>query len=528
MIFGKSDQEILFRIRDCFPDAITETERKGEDGKPYIVYALKAEFLDEIKGLVDISDDKDRYELRFPGKRQARLQAQIPSDKTLIMERGIDSDFNETGNLFIEGDNLDVLRMLQKSYRERIKMIYIDPPYNTGNDDFIYQDDFSQSQQEYLKDIGVLDEDGVRQISEMKDKLRGRFHAGWLAMIYPRLKLARELLTDDGVIFISIDDNEQANLKLICDEIFGENNFVSNIIWQRASGGGNASDVVTGHDFILLYKKNKDLKFYGDESSRGKVMQIDEKQLRVDDDVVRKHFGRYKKGIERRCYYEELSEYKNKNQIDDIEAKINKGEYILIKQPNNKHFIGQIIEPGQRKILYSIVQNILNSQGTDELNNLGIAFSNPKPVDLIRYLINSNLPKDSLVLDFFAGSATTAHAVMQLNAEDGGNRRFIMVQLPEEIDPKKSKEAYDFCIDNLPPPPKKMGRRSGGLLFRPLPISPASVFGAPEKKSSRSIRKRVSISAFDPFAWWIRYFLETPKRLWPIPAKPIFMPIVRI
>uniref|UniRef100_UPI0004700C1C site-specific DNA-methyltransferase n=1 Tax=Thioalkalivibrio sp. HK1 TaxID=1469245 RepID=UPI0004700C1C len=382
-------QAILLRLRECFPDALTENERIGEDGKPYIVYGLKGEFLDDLKEHIDVFDDENRYELQFPGKRRARLQTQIPSDKTLIPENGIDSDFNETGNIFIEGDNLDVLRMLQKSYRERIKMIYIDPPYNTGNDDFTYQDDFSRNQQEYLKDIGVLDEDGVRQISELKDGLRGRFHAGWLAMMYPRLKLARELLTDDGVIFISIDDNEQANLKILCDEIFGEDNFVSNIIWQRASGGGNAGDVVTGHDFVLLYKKDKKMKFYGDESSRGKIMEIDGKQLRVDNDVIRKAFGRYKKGIERRCYYEELSEYKTKDQIDDIQNKIDKGEYVLLKQPNNKHFIGQIIEQGQRKILYSIVQNILNSQGTEELNDLGVVFSNPKPVNLIKYLINS-------------------------------------------------------------------------------------------------------------------------------------------
>ncbi len=540
-------QEILTKIKNCFPEALTEKERIGEDGKPYIVHALKQEFLDEIKGLVDISDDSDRYELRFPGKRRARLQAQIPSYKTLIPKDGVDTGFNETGNLFIEGDNLDVLRMLRKSYRERIKMIYIDPPYNTGNDDFIYQDDFSQTQQEYLKDIGVLDEEGVQQISELKDGLRGRFHAGWLAMMYPRLKLARELLTDDGVIFISIDDNEQANLKLICDEIFGEGNFVGDIIWHSTKSVTNTALISSSYTHNLAYMKNK--QYYvehrylfrllesgqgfsnSDNDPRGPwkadPFQVDGWRPNQQYEIINPNTGKIYKPLPGKSWKNEDGKFKKL--LEDNRIVFGKSG---VSGPQRKRFLHEAEKRGRVSInLWSDLPT--NTNATNDFISLmgGNYFSNPKPEKLIERFATLCTRNNDIVLDFFAGSATTAHAVMQLNAEDGGKRRFIMVQRPESIDPKKSKETYDFCIKNLPPPPPRQkfrGVRALQRLFRLLPTLRVSASDAPEKKSTMSIRKRKSISVFDLFAWWIRFFLEIPRRVWPIPAKGSCLPIIRI
>ena len=498
-------QEVLFRIRDCFPDALTENERIGEDGKPYIVYGLKDEFLDELQGLVDVFDDNDRYELRFPGKRRARLQAQIPSDKTLITEKGIDTDFNETGNLFIEGDNLDVLRMLQKAYRGRIKMIYIDPPYNTGNDEFTYADDFSRSQQEYLKDIGVLDEDGVRCISELKDGLRGRFHAGWLAMMYPRLKLARELLTDDGVIFISIDDNEQANLKLICDEIFGEINFQYCLsVINNLNGNDNSSGMMETHDYCFIYSK---------DANGFRMGVLDVEQESVVKEWQQDDIGFWKKGgslkatginaprsARKNLYFpiyinpednnislkrtnihthelfpitnnQEMSWYWSREKFirdrHEVIVERTKNGFSLYKK--QRPSLGDLPSKRGKTTFYD--PEYSNSHSNRTIKDLfgKSVFQYSKSITLIKNLIRLGLCEKDIVLDFFAGSATTAHAVMQLNAEDGGERRFVMVQLPERIDPKRSKEAYDFCVDNLPPPPPPRKFRGSGIPGFPFP-----------------------------------------------------------
>ena len=331
------------------------------------------------------------------------------------------------GNLIIRGDNLHALRALLPMYGGRVNCVYIDPPYNTGNEGWCYNDNVSAPwMQAWLQENPVGIEDGLR-------------HDKWCAMLWPRLVLLRELLAEDGVIFISIDDNEQHRLRMMMDEIFGTDNFVSAIIWQRASGGGNARGIVTGHDYVLVYQKCKDpvIDFRGDEANRfskSKTIKKDGKIFFIDDDVVRKVFGPYTKGIERRCYYEELSEYKSSTQEADIERKLADDEYILVKQPNGKHFIGKLIEKGSRKKMYSIIQGVLNTKGAETMEDLGLSFPNPKPVELVKKLIASCGNKDWVILDSFAGSGTTAHATLALNKEDGGNRKFILVECEDYAD----------------------------------------------------------------------------------------------
>jgi adenine-specific DNA-methyltransferase len=300
---------------------------------------------------------------------------------------------------------------LNYTHKGKIDVIYIDPPYNTGNKDFTYNDNY------------VDGDDSFR-------------HSKWLSFMNARLNNAKDLLNDRGVIFISIDDHEQANLKILCDEIFGSNNFINTIIWQRASGGGNAKGIVTGHDYILVYQKNANtlIDYRGDKIDKGrfsseKIKIIDGKEYFLDDDIVRKVFGKYEKGVERRCYYEELEKYKSPTAVKDIKSKVENGEYILIKQKNGKHFIGKYKEADTTKKMYSIIQGVLNNQGKEDLEKLEMEndiFSYPKPVKLLSKLFSS-IPNNSItVLDFFAGSGTTGHAVLGLNKQDGGNRKFIL------------------------------------------------------------------------------------------------------
>ena len=329
-------------------------------------------------------------------KREAPILKQIK-------EKTIKTDKDSPNNILIEGDNYHALQVLNYTHKGKIDVIYIDPPYNTGNRDWKYNDEIVDSADEYK-------------------------HSKWLSMMDKRLRLSKNLLSKKGVIFISIDDNEQANLKLLCDDIFGEDNFVNNLIWQRASGGGNAGDIVTGHDYVLVYKKSFKHKFFGEKTKRGKTIKYKGKEITINDDVVRKVFGKYKRGTERRCYYEELKIYKNKKAIDEINKKIDGGEYILLKQDNKKHFIAEVIDKkeNKRQILYSIIQGVLNNDGNNEILELKLNFNNPKPKNLIKLLVNSINLKEVAVLDFFAGSGTTGHAVLELNKEDGGNRKFIL------------------------------------------------------------------------------------------------------
>ena len=468
-------QQALLKLKSVFPEAVTETKQTDDDGKPYYIYALKDEFIRQLQEVgLDMADDQNRYELQFPGKQTAKATAFTPCYKTLIADKEQSKNFDDTGNVFIEGDNLDALRMLQNSYRGKIKMIYIDPPYNTGGDDFVYPDDFSVKQKEYLRAAGVLDEDGVRQISEIQTGLKGRFHAGWLAFMYPRLKLARELLSDDGVIFISIDDNEQANLKLICDEIFGEDNFVALFSWMKTATPPSLSKTLRKKlEYVLCYKKNVLDVLIGNVLQGGDAPIINK-----DNSVSVLNIPKETCLFKTMTGFLSAGDFKGIRLLNDIEIvnniskqdfqiegrlkwtqkffdkEIANGTSLIVKSNN---FSIRYIRPGERILKpANLIDKNNGNVGTNEdagkeLDRLGLGelFSNPKPISLIKYLVNMSSTNTDLILDFFAGSATTAHAVMQLNAEDSGNRKFILVQLPEEIKPEKFKEAHQFCTKEL-------------------------------------------------------------------------------
>ncbi|MBI4086445.1 site-specific DNA-methyltransferase [Candidatus Kaiserbacteria bacterium] len=366
--------------------------------------------------------------------------------------KGADSD----ENLIIHGDNLLALKALLPKYQGRIKCIYIDPPYNTGNENWVYNDKVNSP---------LIKEWLGKTVA--KDDLTK--HDKWLCMMTPRLKLLRDLLADDGVIFVSIDDNEQAHLKNLMDEIFDEGNFIGELIHQRAKGGGQAKQVVKGHDYICAYAKNIDS---GIVLRRAKVIQqdvveIDGKEYLRDDDVVRKQFGKYDKSLgDRRCFYEELEKYKGPTKKKEIDEKIKTGELVLEKHRNGMRLIVRytLLDETSSK-LYSIIK-VLSEDGKDDLADLGIqGFNYPKPVELIRQLIqsvilNSNT-KNEIILDSFAGSGTTAHAVINLNKEDGGNRKFILVEMEDYADKitaervrrviKKDKLKTGFSFYNLGP-----------------------------------------------------------------------------
>ena len=412
-------------------------------------------------------------------------------------------------NLLVQGDNLEALRALLPHYAGRVKCIYIDPPYNT---------DKTENDEKWVYNDRV----NSREISDWLDKTVGTEaqdlcrHDKWLCMMYPRLCLLREFLRKDGVIFVSIDDNEQHRLRMLMDDVFGGNNFVNTIIWQRASGGGNAKGIITGHDHVLVYQKSKKpvLDFRGDEIggrfSKDKIYKKDGKTFFIDDDVVRKVFGPYEAGTERRCHYEELVEYKNEREIAKIEAKIEQGEYMLVRQKSGKHFIARLIEEGERKKMYSIIQGVLNNDGMAEIKEMGLSCPYPKPTALIRRLLHSCCDKDSIIMDSFAGSGTTAHAVLQLNKEDGGNRQFILVEMDKEISEtitvpriQKTIEGYEYSD------PKK------GILKTYEPLGGGCRFctlGAPLFDAEGNIDKTVK---FSDLAAHI-FFTETGK---PIPKR---------
>lgn len=417
--------ENIEKISSIFPNVIVESE----NGKSIDFDLLKQELSKEI-----VEGSKEKYQLTWPGKKESIVTANTPSTNTLRPVREKSVDFENTKNIYIEGDNLEALKILQESYLGKIKCIYIDPPYNTGND-FIYKDDFKKSSEEELEESGQIDENGNRMVSNSQSN--GKFHSDWLTMMYPRLKLARNLLSEDGVIFISIDGNEMNNLWKICDEIFGENSLVSDFLIIRAEGGGLAKQVIKGHDYLLVYSKNiSEFKpLAKPKDIRGKILKIDDEEYWIQEDWLRKEFGKYGN-----CYYEEVLEYKGQEILDEINDGLKTGKYMLIPKENGMNIVGKL-----RKVnddyskFYSILKH-LNKNGIVELKDLGLNnfFSYPKPTSLIKELIKGctffNNDRNSIILDFFSGSATTAHAVMQLNADDGGKRKYIMIQLPENVD----------------------------------------------------------------------------------------------
>lgn len=416
------------KIKEWLPNCVTEF--KGKDGKTKLgvnFKILKQELSDNI-----IGDWEEKYELNWAGKKKCILESNLQTGKVLIPCKEESVNWDTTGNMYIEGDNLDALKILKKEYSNKIRLIYIDPPYNTGK---------------------------TRNVRGYNDKFS---HSDWLNMMYPRLKLARDLLTDDGVIFISIDDHEVHNLRKICDEIFGAENFVCEFVVIRAEGGGLAKQVVKGHDYLLTYAMNiHSFQPLGRiKNIRGKIIEKNGEKYWIQEDCLRKEFGKYGN-----CYYEEIEQYKGLCKKKEIDNGIENGKYVLMKKCNGMHLVGKLRNIKQDASKFYSVLKHLSSQGVKnlELLNLNDDFSYPKPLSLLKEVILGATfftpDKEDVVLDFFSGSATTAHAVMQLNAEDGGNRKFIMVQLPEPCDEKS--EAFKSGYKNICEIGKERIRRAG-------------------------------------------------------------------
>ena len=404
----------------------------------------------------DLSDKLERYNFTWPDKRKAIKAALTPSTGTLRPAQQESVNWESTQNLYIEGDNFEVLKLLQKSYFEKVKMIYIDPPYNKGKE-FVYPDDYVDSIQNYLELTGQINESGRRITTNTETS--GRYHTNWLNMMYPRLKLARNLLTDDGVIFISIDDNEVTNLRKICDEIFGEENFVAQLIWKKKQGGGNDStNFVVEHEYVLVFSKlieslklyedkchilNDALYPYKDEKGEYGLVTLDKSSIRFSESLVfeikdsfgKSYFPRIVKG-KQSCW--RWSKEKVEKEFDSLVFK-NSNVYTKYYRPDG-------VTP---RSLLSDPRFGRTETGKEEVTEImgGNFFSYPKPLGLEKHLLNISTKSNDIILDFFSGSATTAHAVMELNKEDGGNRQFIMVQLPEPCD--KDSEAFKAGYKNI-------------------------------------------------------------------------------
>ena len=442
------------KIARMFPQCVTE--RKDKDGKTMLGIDFE-KLRDELSADV-IDESEERYQFTWPDKKAHAHLANTPTTKTLRPCREESMDFDHTQNLYIEGDNLDVLKVIRETYLGKVKMIYIDPPYNTGND-FVYNDDFLQNADDYQENSGQFDEEGNRLVQNTESN--GRFHTDWLNMIYPRLKVAKDLLSDEGYICISIDDNENENLKKICNEIFGETNFVSQFIVIRSEGGGLAKRAVIGHDYLLVYSKNINLaKPLGrPKDIRGKIEIKNGEEFWVETDWFREVFGKY--GT---CHYEDISKFYDEKKKAEIDLGLNKGIYVLIPH-KGKHIIGRYRKVADDTSKFYTIVKHLNKNGVKDLALLELDkyFGYPKPVSLVADFIKGSTilskQNNDIILDFFSGSATTAHAVMQLNAEDGGNRKFIMVQLPEKTDEKS--EAYKAGYKNICEIGKERIRRAG-------------------------------------------------------------------
>ncbi len=457
--------EQIEKFKSLFP----ETFADGKIDFDALKHAL-GEFIED--------DSVEHFGLTWPGKRDARKMAFIPPKGTLKLAAGEGINEDTTQNLYIEGDNLEVLKLLQKSYYNKIKMIYIDPPYNTGND-FVYKDDFSQTIEDYLKETGQLSEEG--KALSTNPKTSGRFHSNWLNMIYPRLVLAKTLLRDDGVIFVSIDDHEVHNLRAVMNEIFGEENFVAQLVWSNKEGGGSSDSNYfrIKHEYILCFARSlENLSINGvDIGNRDRYKQSDEfinirgpyylqklgmgsiqYSLSLDYEITTpdgsKVSPKDNNNGKKACWRWSKSKFEwgiENNYI--VISKDSKNIWtVYTKQYLNCDNEGNIIERTQRP--FGVIDEFSSTQASKYLDKIGLSevFNYSKPSELIKYLISLCVSSNSseMILDYFSGSSTTAQSVIELNNEDGGNRNFIMVQLPEVLDPKNSKQksAYEFCLNN--------------------------------------------------------------------------------
>lgn len=452
---NKADENFK-KLAGMFPNAVTETiDENGE-----VVRAIDKDVLMQEISCKVVDGKEERYQFTWPDKKKAVLLANAPINKTLRPCREESVDFDNTENLYIEGDNLEVLKLLQETYLGRIKMIYIDPPYNTGND-FVYADDFVQSTDEYLEISGQLDDEGNRLVKNFDNN--GRFHTDWLNMIYPRLKVAKDLLSDDGAIFISIDDNEKDNMKKVCDEIFGQQNFFSCVSWHRNYASANDSKTFSNViDYVLIYRKSnlfvrnllprteKQDVLYKYDSNDGKG------RWRSDNLSVRTYSANYDYPITNPNTGAVYNPPSGRSWITNKETMqnwINENRVFFGQKgdgaPQLKRYLSEVQNGVVPTTYWSYDDCGHNDEARKEVKELfeKPPFDSPKPIRLLLQILKIATNKNDLILDFFSGSSTTAHAVMQLNAEDDGHRKFIMVQLPEETDEKS--EAYKAGYKNI-------------------------------------------------------------------------------
>lgn len=447
---NKADENFK-KLAEMFPNAVTETiDENGE-----VVRAIDKDVLMQEISCTVVDGKEERYQFTWPDKKKSVLLANAPINKTLRPCREESVDFDTTENLYIEGDNLEVLKLLQETYLGKIKMIYIDPPYNTGND-FVYEDDFAQSTEEYMANSGQFDDDGNRLVPNTESN--GRFHTDWLNMIYPRLRLAKDLLSDDGIIVISIDDNEIRNMRLLCDAVFGESNFISTIIWQKIHSTKNDAKYFSeNHEYAVIYAKSiGDIKINllprtDEMNSRYKNPDNDPRGPWQSGDLVAS-------GERSNGHFIVTSPVTGKN------FDVPQGKHWVYSQenllklvadnqiwfgadgnafPRKKRFLKDVQDGRTPSTLWLAEEVGHNQSATREVKILfddEKLFDFPKPVAYIEQFLRVASEENCTILDFFSGSATTAHAVMQLNAEDGGHRKFIMVQLPEKCGEKS--EAY--------------------------------------------------------------------------------------
>lgn len=473
-------EDNIMKIAQLFPDCVTETvdERNGQPKHLIDFEKLKQNLSDSV-----ISERAERYQFTWPDKSKAILLANSPINATLRPCREDSVDFDNTQNLYIEGDNLDVLKCLKETYLHKVKMIYIDPPYNTGND-FVYEDDFAQSSEEYLANSGQFDEQGNRMFTNAESN--GRFHTDWLNMIYPRLKVARDLLTDDGVIFISIDDNEVENLRKVCDEVFGEQNFIATLIWERAFAPKNdAKFISSSHDYIVMCAKRIEnfkigrLERTQEANARYSNPDNDPRGVWTSGDMLVKTYnkscdypittpsGKIVNPVPGRCW--RFSEESFLEKVKDNRIWFGpEGNGV----PRVKRFLSELKFEGMAPTSILFHKEVGHSQeGSKEVTVLfgdkGV-FDGPKPVRLLQRLLTlANLDDNSIILDFFSGSASTAHAVMKMNAEKQKHCPFIMVQLPEHISEKKKEQGYETVCEIG----KERIRRAGKKIKEESPLT---------------------------------------------------------
>lgn len=476
---NKADENFK-KLAELFPNAVTETiDENGE-----VVRAIDKDVLMQEISCTVVDGKEERYQFTWPDKKKSVLLANAPINKTLRPCREESVNFDTTENLYIEGDNLEVLKLLQETYLGKIKMIYIDPPYNTGND-FVYEDDFAQSTEEYMANSGQFDAEGNRLVQNTDTN--GRFHSDWLNMIYPRLRLAKDLLSDDGIIVISIDDNEIRNMRLLCDAVFGESNFISTIIWQKIHSTKNDAKYFSeNHEYAVIYAKSiGDIKINllprtDEMNSRYKNPDNDPRGPWQSGDLVAS-------GERSNGHFIVTSPVTGKN------FDVPQGKHWVYSQenllklvadnqiwfgadgnafPRKKRFLKDVQDGRTPSTLWLAEEVGHNQSATREVKILfddEKLFDFPKPVAYIEQFLRVASEENCTILDFFSGSATTAHAVMQLNAEDGGKRKFIMVQLPEETDEKS--EAYKAGYQNICEIGKERIRRAAKKIAEENPDS---------------------------------------------------------